>query len=62
MPYAIRKKGNKWGVINKETGKVKGTHDTREKALRQMRLLYMIESGKKPTFSSSAMKRAASKK
>jgi hypothetical protein len=63
MPYAIRKRGNKWVVINKETGKVKGTHSSREKAAAQMRLLYGIESEKwKPTFSSSAMKRAVSKK
>jgi hypothetical protein len=62
MPYTVQKRGNKWVVINKETGKVKGTHDTKEKAIRQMRLLYGIESGWKPTFSSSAMKRAASKK
>jgi hypothetical protein len=49
-------------TINTETGKIKGRHSSKEKALRQMRLLYMIESGKKPTFSTSAMKRAASKK
>jgi hypothetical protein len=62
MPYAIRKRGNKWVVINKETGKVKGTHDTKEKAVRQMRLLYGIESGWKPTFSKDSMSRVAGKK
>lgn len=46
MPYKVVKKGNKWLTINKETGKVKGTHDTKEKAVAQMRLLYGIESGK----------------
>jgi hypothetical protein len=61
MPYAIRKRGNKWVVINKETGKVKGTHDTKEKAIRQMRLLYGIESGWKPTFSKAALIRAKGK-
>jgi len=40
MPYAIRKRGNKWVVVNKETGKVKGTHSTREKAVRHLRALY----------------------
>jgi len=45
MPYAIRKRGNKWVVVNKETGKVKGTHETREKALRHLRALYVnVES------------------
>ena len=50
MPYAVEKRGDKWVTINTETGKVKGTHDTKKKAIRQMRLLYGIESGKwKPT-------------
>jgi len=40
MPYAIRKRGSKWVVINKETGKVKGKHSTRAKALRHLRALY----------------------
>lgn len=40
MPYAVRKRGNKWVVVNKETGKVKGTHDSRESAMRQLRALY----------------------
>lgn len=48
MPYAIVKRGNKWLTINEETGKVKGTHDTREKAVAQMRLLQGIEHGMKP--------------
>lgn len=45
MPYAVRKRGNQWVTINKETGDVKGTHSSREKALAQMRLLYHVESG-----------------
>ena len=49
MPYAIRKKGNKWLVVNKDTGKVKGTHDSKEKAEAQVRLLYGVEHGWKPT-------------
>jgi len=49
MPYSIRKKGNKYIVLNKETGKVKGTHTSRHKAIAQMRLLYGIEGGMKPT-------------
>ncbi len=48
MPYAIEKRGSKWEVVNKETGKAHGTHPSREKALKQMRLLYMVEGGGKP--------------
>ena len=49
MPYEVVKEGDKWVTRNKDTGKVKGTHDTKAKAIRQMRLLYMVESGKTPT-------------
>lgn len=49
MPYSITKSGSKWVVKNKHTGHIKGTHTSKEKALRQMRVLYMVESGKKPT-------------
>jgi len=46
MPYNIREtKGGKWETYNTETGDVKGTHATREKALAQMRLLYAVEHG-----------------
>lgn len=59
MPYEIVKSGDKWLVKNKETGKIKGRHTSREKAVAQMRLLYGIESGKwKPTFSKRAMEKA----
>ena len=49
MPYAVRKRGTKFVVINKNTGKVKGTHTSRSKAESQMRLLYHIEAGGKLT-------------
>jgi len=49
MPYAVRKRGAKWVTVNKETGHVKGTHDTREEAVAQLRLLYHVESGGKLT-------------
>jgi hypothetical protein len=48
MPYSIVKRGDKYLTINKETGKVKGTHDTRKKAVAQMRLLYKIENQSNP--------------
>ena len=45
MPYAVLKKGNKWLLINKDTGKVKGTHESKKKAEAQRRLLQAIEHG-----------------
>ena len=39
MPYSIQKRGDKFVVLNLDTGHVKGTHDTREKAERQINLL-----------------------
>ena len=49
MPYKVEKRGDEWVTVNTDTGKVKGTHDSKIKAIRQMRLLYMIEGGKEPT-------------
>ena len=49
MPYAIREKGNKFVVVNADTGHVKGTHATREKAQRQVNLLRGVEHGWTPT-------------
>ena len=43
MPYKVEKRGDKWVTINSDTGDVKGTHDTKGKAIRQMRLLYMVK-------------------
>jgi hypothetical protein len=37
MPYMIRKKGSKFQLVNSETGRVLGTHDTRAEAMAQMR-------------------------
>lgn len=56
MPYDIRKQGNKWVTYNKETGDIKGTHSSRADAVKQMRLLYMVEEGHKPTGKKSKMK------
>ena len=49
MPYQVVKMGERWVVKNTETGDVKGKHESREKAMRQMRLLYGVEHGWKPT-------------
>ena len=48
MPYEIRKQGDMWITYNSETGEQKGKHDSREKAMKQMRLLYMVEHGGTP--------------
>jgi len=49
MPYAIEKRGNKWVVFNKETGDVKGRHDSKPKAQSQINLLRAVEHGWQPT-------------
>ena len=49
MPYSIEKREDKWVVINTETKKVKGTHDSKIKAIRQKNLLYGVEHGWEPT-------------
>lgn len=48
MPYDVKKQGNVWVTINTETGHVKGKHATKDKAMKQMRLLYMVEHGGTP--------------
>jgi len=48
MPYAIENRDGKFVVVNRQTRDVKGTHDTRAGAEKQMRLLYGIEHGMKP--------------
>ena len=48
MPYGIRKSGSKFNVVNKNTGKVKGTHSSRTSAEKQRRLLEGIKHGWKP--------------
>lgn len=47
MPYEIKRKGEKWLTVNSETGEVKGTHDSKQKAVAQLRLLYGVEGGMK---------------
>lgn len=49
MPYSIEKRGDKWVVINTQTKKVKGTHDSKIKAQRQIALLRGVEHGWTPT-------------
>lgn len=44
MPYKVRESGGKWDVVNTETDEVKATHDTKEEAERQVRLLHALEN------------------
>lgn len=41
IPYKVEKRGDKFVVVNKDTGKVMGTHPTRAVAVKQMRALYV---------------------
>lgn len=43
MPYEISKKGNKYFVQNKMTGKVMGHHNTKKEATAQMQTINMEE-------------------
>ena len=47
MPWRVQKKDGKFAVVKKDNGKVVGTHDTREKAEKQVRALYANEPSKK---------------
>ena len=49
MPYALRKSGDKWKVVNSDTGHVKGTHSSKAKAQKQLNLLRAVKTGWKPT-------------
>lgn len=42
----VRKRGNKWVLISKPTGRVLGTHPTRAEALAQERAIQARKRGK----------------
>ena len=46
VPYSIRKSGNKYLTVKKDTGEVVGTHDSREKAIKQIVAIRIHEHGK----------------
>lgn len=48
MPYVVRRQGNRYQVVNTETGKVHST-TTKAKAEKQVRLLRGVEKGWTPT-------------
>lgn len=39
MPYAVKKNGSAWEVVNSSTGEVHAKHTTKKKAEAQVRLL-----------------------
>ena len=41
MPYGIKKSGSKYQVYNRNTGKVYGKHDSKEKANKQLTALHI---------------------
>lgn len=49
MPYEIRRAGDGYEVVNRETGKVHARHTSLRKARLQVRLLHGVEHGWKPT-------------
>jgi hypothetical protein len=44
MPYKVESKGDKFAVVNEETGEVKAERDTKEDAERLVRILHQTES------------------
>lgn len=48
MPYAVRRKGSKYQVVNTSTGQVHST-TTKQKAEKQLRLLKGVEKDWTPT-------------
>jgi hypothetical protein len=51
MPYTTVKKGTCYSVVNKETGQVHSKCSSQANAIKQMRLLYGLDSGWKPSTS-----------
>lgn len=45
MPYKLEKQGDKYCVLNTDTGDNKGCSTTRDMAVKHMRALYAVESG-----------------
>jgi len=41
MPWRLGRRGEDWVVVSKKSGKIKGTHKTRDAAVNQLRALYV---------------------
>ena len=48
MPYAVKRVGSAWQVVNADTGEIHAKHTTKAKAEAQVRLLEGEVQGKKP--------------
>jgi len=48
MPWTLRKKGSKWEIIKKTTGKVVGKSDSEAMARKSIGARYVAEKGNKP--------------
>lgn len=48
VPYEVKKEGDEYVVVNKDTGETKAHHATKEEAEAQVRLLEGIEHGMTP--------------
>ena len=46
MPYAIHKIASHYQVVNKDTGHIYAYHTTKENAVKQVKLLHMLERKK----------------
>ena len=49
MPVVVRKIGSKWAIVEKDTGKVVGKSDTKEKAQSSANARNASKHGWKPT-------------
>ena len=49
MPVIVRKSGNKWDIVEKATGKVVGTSETKEKAQSSANARNAVKHGWHPT-------------
>ena len=54
MPHGVRKFGSKWKIVDKRSGKVKGSSDTKKKAQTSAR----IRTSARTTDARSATQRA----
>lgn len=62
MPYAIRRKGNRFQVVNVDTGEPKSGPTSRAKAEKQLKLLRAVEHGWTPTGESDTYTRTVNGK
>lgn len=47
MPYQVMQRGSKWVVVKADSGRVLGTHPTKEAAQEQVRAIYANEKRRK---------------